>query len=261
MGPKRRPSRVAPISIYKYTRRERRESVPHVEIFNEILFVKLLTAHPNGKGWFKRVAHIINDKGQLRRGAVDECKATPGVYEVGIAHSAYGDDISVVYVGKSSNVRQRILSQYCLKGDKLANDLRPYLEEGFEVYFRWRHVDTINDAVRLEYELLSTYDYAFNRSVNPPTRPVLWQEREWQSNDDSFRILEGNNFVYILRNIELINLQKKEEAEKLRFEEVDDETGGEIIECSEEYEDLLTLFEALGIDEKNRFREYVNTLR
>nr|KYP41762.1 hypothetical protein KK1_036870 [Cajanus cajan] len=120
----------------------------------------------------------------------------PGVYELGIAVSGTGlgreiyklvphsHRIVVVYLGQADNVRSR-LQRYGRTGAHLDNNAssddsslqkgRPLFQEvfsqGFSIVYRWASMQSKEDALRTEAQLLNTFDYAWNTSNNGTRRP------------------------------------------------------------------------------------------
>ncbi|XP_024017156.1 protein EFFECTOR OF TRANSCRIPTION 2 isoform X1 [Morus notabilis] len=120
----------------------------------------------------------------------------PGVYELGIAVSRTGlgreigkldpERIVVVYLGQADNVRTR-LQHYGRTGAHLGNSCPPQcktvipqkgpglfeeiLSRGYPIIFRWAPMQSKSDALKTETELLNTFDYAWNTSINGTRRP------------------------------------------------------------------------------------------
>lgn len=140
-------------------------------------WVRGLESIPNGQ-WFAR------DDDKLK---IDVLKGhTGGVYEIGLWPHAdlppESPQAICVYVGRATKVRDdakgqtlrsRIFSEYCRNGSHLANQLREYLKEGFDVYFRWRTFDLVTAAIEYEILLLDSFNYAFNSSRNGLVRGVM----------------------------------------------------------------------------------------
>ncbi|KAL2321378.1 hypothetical protein Fmac_030347 [Flemingia macrophylla] len=110
----------------------------------------------------------------------------PGVYELGIAVSATdiykrvppSDRIVVVYLGQADNVRAR-LQRYGRTGAHLNNStslggsqlFQEVFSQGFSIVYRWAPLQSKEDALRTEAQLLNTFDYAWNTSNNGIRRP------------------------------------------------------------------------------------------
>lgn len=120
----------------------------------------------------------------------------PGVYELGIAVSKTGlgreigkldsKRIVVVYLGQADNVRTRLqhygrtgahLGNSCLndcktvthqKGPGLFEEI---LSRDYPIVFRWAPMQSKSDAIKTETQLLNTFDYAWNTSINGTRRP------------------------------------------------------------------------------------------
>lgn len=97
-----------------------------------------------------------------------------GVYEIALSKDK-GVTMVVVYVGiatkvnkqaKGTTLRKRIYSTYCKNGSHLSGNLTPYLEEGWEVYFRWCFFPKVTVCREYETLALKKWDYAFNEAGN-----------------------------------------------------------------------------------------------
>jgi len=94
-----------------------------------------------------------------------------GLYEMAVEHPIKAGHLSCVYVGRAQKVnknvkgatlRTRIRGNYALNGSHKANDIRPFLEKGFHVWFRWCVLTTVGECTSKEVELIKKYDYALN---------------------------------------------------------------------------------------------------
>ncbi|PON50432.1 Effector of transcription, partial [Parasponia andersonii] len=123
----------------------------------------------------------------------------PGVYELGIAVSRTGlgrdigkldpERLVVVYLGQAECVRTR-LQRYGRSGAHLGSsyptgfpaDWKTALQKGpglfekillsgYPIVFRWAPMQSKSDAIRTETQLLNTFDYAWNTSINGSRRP------------------------------------------------------------------------------------------
>lgn len=106
-----------------------------------------------------------------------ECES-PGLYELGIAglHSGLGrqiepDQIIPVYLGQADSVRTR-LQQYGRTGSHLGSNFEEILAKGYPIVYRWAPMGTKSEVLRTEGQLLTTFDYAWNTSINGARRPV-----------------------------------------------------------------------------------------
>ncbi|KAK9947927.1 hypothetical protein M0R45_003522 [Rubus argutus] len=115
---------------------------------------------------------------------------SPGLYELGIAVLRGGlgrqiepDQIVPVYLGQADSVRTR-LQQYGRTGAHLGSIGHPsdrsrkgpgFFEEvlarGYPVVYRWAPMGTKSEALKTESQLLNTFDYAWNTSINGVRRP------------------------------------------------------------------------------------------
>ena len=98
----------------------------------------------------------------------------PGVYELA-QKSAKSGKSSVVYVGMSCNVRERLKDHHFRRrisyaGIERTSNLRRYVEDvrkrGMEICFRWLALTSGRQAKEVESELLEKYDYPWNIDEN-----------------------------------------------------------------------------------------------
>ncbi|CAK7352676.1 unnamed protein product [Dovyalis caffra] len=125
----------------------------------------------------------------------------PGLYELGIVVSRsrlsgrdvgklVPDDIMVVYLGQTDNVRTR-LQQYGRSGAHLGNTystangndskddslqkglglFEEIFSRGHSIVFRWASMKYKSDAEKTEGQLLDKFDYAWNKGSNGARRP------------------------------------------------------------------------------------------
>ncbi|PRQ46811.1 putative transcription factor HRT family [Rosa chinensis] len=118
---------------------------------------------------------------------------SPGVYELGVAvlRSGLGrgieaDKIVPVYLGQADSVRTR-LQQYGRTGAHLGKCcsvgipserirkgpglFEQILARGYPIVYRWAPMGTKSEALKTESQLLNTFDYAWNTSINGARRP------------------------------------------------------------------------------------------
>ncbi|KAM5547427.1 protein EFFECTOR OF TRANSCRIPTION 2-like [Rosa sericea] len=118
---------------------------------------------------------------------------SPGVYELGVAVLRSGsgrgikaDKIVPVYLGQADSVRTRlrqygrtgahlgkccsvgIPSERIRKGPGLFEEM---LARGYPIVYRWAPMGTKSEALKTESQLLNTFDYAWNTSINGARRP------------------------------------------------------------------------------------------
>ncbi|XP_061994992.1 protein EFFECTOR OF TRANSCRIPTION 2-like [Rosa rugosa] len=121
---------------------------------------------------------------------------SPGVYELGVAVLRGGtglgrgieaDKIVPVYLGQADSVRTRLqqygrtgahLGKCCCsvgipserirKGPGLFEEM---LARGYPIVYRWAPMGTKSEALKTESQLLNTFDYAWNTSINGARRP------------------------------------------------------------------------------------------
>ncbi|KAM1155637.1 hypothetical protein ACFX13_027099 [Malus domestica] len=125
-------------------------------------------------------------------------KESPGVYELGISVSRTSlgreigklnpDYIVPVYLGQADNVRTR-LQQYGRSGSHLGNGsvtghptdrvrkekgpglFVEILSRGYPIVYRWAPMENKSNALKTETQLLDTFDYAWNTTINGARRP------------------------------------------------------------------------------------------
>ena len=129
-------------------------------------FLELMRGEVEKKKWEDLIARLLRTRtlpAQMDRGAIDELPTGPGVYLF------YGAGGEVLYVGKSLNIRDRVL-------DHFGNDR----EQGLcQQVVRVEARETAGElgALLLELQLIKTLHPVYNR-VSRSTKPLIvaWQE-------------------------------------------------------------------------------------
>ena len=84
---------------------------------------------------------------------------------------AFGREPRVIYVGSTGNLQNRIYG-YCVGNHKTAL-IDDALRRGYELWVRFKPVENEEQARRMENELLTTYNYAWNVRRNRALRSIL----------------------------------------------------------------------------------------
>jgi hypothetical protein len=88
----------------------------------------------------------------------------PACYELSIAGSR-GGNRHIVYVGETSNERKRIIA-YASHGSHLSEIVHTHLSDGWHLHYRACAASSKREAVRLQDDLLSRWDYDWNLKLN-----------------------------------------------------------------------------------------------
>jgi hypothetical protein len=120
-------------------------------------WIRGLTHERAKNGWFVRVDDAFTD-------LPTKCG---GVYEI-----AYGMESPerVAYCGRAlateagggTSLRSRLYSGYALNGSHLHKKMRPVLEDGNDVFFRWMILNTKEEIVETEANLIAEGEYEWN---------------------------------------------------------------------------------------------------
>lgn len=90
----------------------------------------------------------------------------PACYELGIVHEEDSlDEMDIVYIGETCDLYQRCCS-YAEHGSHLWEVIDDHLEDGFELYVRYKLFNTKEDAQEYELEMLYKFDYEWNIKNN-----------------------------------------------------------------------------------------------
>ncbi|XP_050376351.1 protein EFFECTOR OF TRANSCRIPTION 2-like [Argentina anserina] len=115
---------------------------------------------------------------------------SPGLYELGVAvwrgRGTGSDKVVPVYLGQADSVRTRLqqygrtgahLGKCCAVGNtserlrKGPGLFEEMLARGYPIVYRWAPMETKSKALETESQLLNTFDYAWNTSINGARRP------------------------------------------------------------------------------------------
>ncbi|MCK6639429.1 MAG: hypothetical protein L6Q81_05035 [Bacteroidia bacterium] len=86
----------------------------------------------------------------------------PACYELGLVHEDDSlDELEIVYIGETCDLYQRCCS-YAECGSHLWEIVDDHLEDGFELYVRYKLFYSKEDACIYERKMLDKYDYPWN---------------------------------------------------------------------------------------------------
>lgn len=88
----------------------------------------------------------------------------PACYELAIAGPRGGKRI-IVYVGETSNEKRR-MAAYAQHGSHLSEIIHSHLNRGWHLWYRARMARSKGEAVWMQDNLLSRWDYDWNRKLN-----------------------------------------------------------------------------------------------
>jgi hypothetical protein len=88
----------------------------------------------------------------------------PACYELAIA-GPRGGDLRIVYVGETSNERQRAVA-YASHGSHLSEIIHAHLRRGWHLFYRAWGASSKAAAVRMQDNLLMKWDYDWNLKLN-----------------------------------------------------------------------------------------------
>lgn len=158
-------------------------------------------------------------KPKAAAGAATEAQLNPADAPAVPGTVRASDVLGVGYVGMSSNLRQRIYSGHAYKGSSGTELMRPFLEAGCAVAFRWAYLPDKEACAAAETALLQAHDYAFNTSANGSTRPLMYYDAA--AEDEDARTLPLLDYVWdghIARDAvgaEVVGLVRRLESLKL----------------------------------------------
>jgi hypothetical protein len=135
------------------------------------------------------------DFAQLDTSNIESIKSClPGIYEIALrlctSHGTkkepkikYDEKLTVVYVGMSSDLRERLLDHF--KGDRITqegyrrisnigNEIQDSRKKGYWVYYRYWECENEGIAKQLESDMLSRYDYAWNIEENDKSKKFIF---------------------------------------------------------------------------------------
>lgn len=105
---------------------------------------------------------LIADAKNAYLGEIDDEDAA--CYELGLFDDE-SEEISPVYVGETCNLLQRI-SSYAEHGSHLWEIIDDHLDDGFDLYVRFKLFYTKENAQEYEMKMLRKYDYDWNIKNN-----------------------------------------------------------------------------------------------
>lgn len=113
--------------------------------------------HVKKDGWFTRVDAAFADL-PTKKG---------GVYEIaygkdGPDHVSYCGRALATDSGGGTSLRSRLYSGYALNGSHLQKKMRPVLEEGNDLFFRWAFIETKERIIETEADLICAGEYKWN---------------------------------------------------------------------------------------------------
>ena len=88
----------------------------------------------------------------------------PACYELAIA-GARGGNIHIVYVGETVNEKKRVAA-YAQHGSHLSEIIHWHLTRGWHLYYRAHAVRSKAEAVQMQDNLLTRWDYDWNEKLN-----------------------------------------------------------------------------------------------
>ena len=92
----------------------------------------------------------------------------PACYELAIA-GPRGGNLQIVYVGETSNEKKRVAA-YAQHGSHLSEIIHWHLARKWHLYYRARAARSKDEAVWMQDNLLSHWDYDWNLKLNSWSR-------------------------------------------------------------------------------------------
>lgn len=88
----------------------------------------------------------------------------PACYELAIG-GPRGGNLKIVYVGETINESKRVIA-YASHGSHLADTIRWHLNRGWHLFYRAQTKNSKQEAVRMQNNLLTEFDYDWNILLN-----------------------------------------------------------------------------------------------
>lgn len=136
--------------------------------------------------WIRGLTHEPRDGWFTRADEAFEALPTRvgGVYLIGVGKDGSDEPERVVYCGRAlateagggTSLRARLYSGYAKSGSHLHVKMRKALEEGNDVFFKWRVIADRQEIVDTEAEMIANGAYAWNAARPSKTREFVFAQ-------------------------------------------------------------------------------------
>jgi hypothetical protein len=114
-------------------------------------------SHIKKDGWFTRIESAFADLPTKKGGVYEIAYGTDGP-----DHIMYCGRALATEAGGGTSLRSRLYSGYALNGSHLHKKMRPVLEDGYDLFFRWAILENKGEIIETEANLISNYEYKWN---------------------------------------------------------------------------------------------------